>query len=256
MSFLSGFARTLQGSMAKDSDAAREMDKQRMLMELKKKYESEIVRADLTTIEGNIEKRRNQFGDVISERELSPEEADQRKAELERIKAQSRAALAGAESAEFQVENQDEILSLDMEGKRADIEQSRASTASAYESAATSRFNRGRTQTEDDRKVMEAAAELEGVLASIESDDGTSDAAQAAAIAAELEGALQSESNPDELRRKIISLKAQASRIATRARTLDSTRPNEGRGGSLFEELRRQRSLDNDEDFSVVPGGR
>lgn len=260
MSFLSGFARSLEGSMAKESDAAREMEKQRMLMELKKKYEAEIVRADLTTIEGNIEKRRNQFGDVISERELSPEEAEVRKAEIDKLKAATRSAIAGADSAEFEVENQDEILGLDMEAKRANIAQSRASAAASAESAATSRFNRSRAQTEDGRKVMEAAAELDGVLASIETDDSVSDSAQAAAIRAELSGVLDTVDDPDELRRQIIKLKAQAGRINSRAKTLDSTRPGSGGSGSEFMDLiRQQRALDggdDDENFSVVPGRR
>jgi hypothetical protein len=258
MSFLTGFAKSLQGSLAKDSDAAREMEKQRMLMELQKKYEAEIVRADLTTVEGDgaggfKEVRRNQYGDTINERVLSPEEAEERKAELDRVKAASRAAIAGADSAEFQAENQEEVFSLDMEAKRANIEQSRASAASSREAAESSRFSRSRAKTEEDRKVQDAAAQLEGMLASIEQGPDVSDEAQAQAIRAKLDAATASIDDPDLLRREIIKLTAQASRINTRARTLDSTRPSTS-GGSI---LNRIRSLDeDDENFSVVPGGR
>lgn len=257
-----GFARSLQGSMAKDSDMRRDLEKQRLLQELKKEYESQIVRADLTTVEGDgaggfREVRRNQFGDTINERILTPEEAEQRKAELERIKSESRRAGAMAESAEFQVENQEELLALDMEGKRANIEQSRASAAASRESAENSRFSRRRAAGEDDRKLKDEIAELQGTLASIENDGSVSDSALAETLAVKLERAANTIEDPDELRREVLRLKAQAKRIESRARTSDSTRRSSaGSGSALMDLIQRGRGLDQEEDFSVVPGGR
>jgi hypothetical protein len=94
--FWGGFADTLKDIRLEDRAGEKEMERQDALMRMKEKYQAKIVDSQQTTIEGTTEVRRNQFGDVISRRELSPEEADARKAQL--AKTQADAARSTAEA--------------------------------------------------------------------------------------------------------------------------------------------------------------
>lgn len=116
--FWSGFAGTMRDSRIKDRDSERDVEREDALMRLKKKYESEIVDSSQTTIEGTAEVRRNKFGDVISQRELSPDELAAKKAQLDKVAADARRAGAEADVSVKDAALYDEDRQLSLEDKK------------------------------------------------------------------------------------------------------------------------------------------
>lgn len=76
--FWAGFAETLKGRM--DARFQQDMDMQReeRLLELKKKYDREIIDPQMTKVVGNEEIHYNRYGEELSRRQLSPEELEMR----------------------------------------------------------------------------------------------------------------------------------------------------------------------------------
>lgn len=116
--FWGGFAGTLRDSRVKDEDAARQLDRDKALQELKKKYESEIVDSSQTTIEGTRRVMRNQFGDVISSTELTPDQIAAEKAKLAKVVAEGNRAVAEAEVSSKDAANYDADRQLSLEDKQ------------------------------------------------------------------------------------------------------------------------------------------
>lgn len=116
--FWGGFAGTLRDERIKDSDAARQLDRDKALQELKKKYESEIVDSSQTTIEGTRRVMRNQFGDVISSTELTPDQIAAEKAKLAKVVAEGNRAVAEAEVSSKDAANYDADRQLSLEDKK------------------------------------------------------------------------------------------------------------------------------------------
>jgi hypothetical protein len=165
-----GFARTLNENITKDRDAEREeasyARRKRMEMELEKEFGAEIIAR--TAIEGNQEIGYNQYGDRIRTRLLTAEELAERTAELNKIKADARAAEAGAGVAEKNYETYDERWSLDQEQTRAQIDSSRASAYASRVNAETNRAQLELAREANGGLPKEVAEELNEVITMIQ----------------------------------------------------------------------------------------
>lgn len=106
-SFWGGFARTMLDDRREDDKRKADFDREKNLLELRKKYEAEIVDSQQTQIEGNMEVGYNKFGTKIYERVLSPERLAERKAKLDAANAEARRAGALAGTAEAELRDYD-----------------------------------------------------------------------------------------------------------------------------------------------------
>jgi hypothetical protein len=165
-----GFARTLNENITKDRDAEREeatyARRKRMEMELEKEFGAEIIAR--TAIEGNTEVGYNRYGDRIRTRTLTAEELAQRTAELNKIKADARAAEAGAGVAERNLDTYDERWSLDKEQTRAQIDSSRASAYASRVNAETNRAQLELARSAHGGLPKEVSQELNEVITMIQ----------------------------------------------------------------------------------------
>jgi hypothetical protein len=247
--FLGGFAESLKGGIDNNLSDQREARRDRARMELEKEYAKEVVTR--TERVGDMMVSYNKYGDKVGERPLTDEE-----------RRLSAAALTEAEAtagtAKFNLDTAPELFDMRRETHRDGLATNAAQRAASAESVASSRYRRSLDERNEARAASDAAYELHGLLSSIRNEGKASDQSQAEVLGMELEQAVETISDPEELRREIIRLKAAATRIAARARTIDSTRPNSGGGqGALLELLMNNRSLDEQDDgFRVVPGGR
>jgi len=128
-SFWGGFARTMLDDRREDDKRKADFDRERNLLELRKKYESEIVDSQQTEIVGTEEVRYNKFGTEISRRALGPEQIAQRKAALEVANAEARRASALAGRAENELRDYDVDKQLERT-ERQNIQAARADQSS------------------------------------------------------------------------------------------------------------------------------
>jgi hypothetical protein len=119
MSFLGGFARSLQQGLVKDQDADRAMSREQQMAELRKKYEDELVNPSMTKVEGEEEVFFNSRGKELYRRQLSANELAENKAKLDKVSAEGRRAVAEADVSVKNAGNYDEDRRLGLEDKAA-----------------------------------------------------------------------------------------------------------------------------------------
>jgi hypothetical protein len=137
-SFLGEFARSLQTGINKNLDSARALEQQKQLMELQKKYDSELIDSQQTRVvedggefyEVTFGKRGNQLG----RRKLTPSEAAARTAADDKAKAEARRATADATRSEFEADVADDRFALDKDESAARRAASQASVAQGWAS--------------------------------------------------------------------------------------------------------------------------
>ncbi len=113
--FWGGFAKGLKGRLDQENDLELEMDKEKRLQDLKKKYEAEIIDSQQTQIVGNEEIRYNKYGTEISRRPLSPEEIAVRKAEVGKVTADARRSTTEADMSDYNYGNREEDRKLKLD---------------------------------------------------------------------------------------------------------------------------------------------
>lgn len=148
--FWGGFAGGVQKQRDVEYAEAQEEKKMRLAKELEAEYDGKLVDSSQTTYEGDFEVKRNKNGNVISRRQLAPEEIAERKARQEKLAAETRGTVARASVDEKEAKFVDRRLALDETQALASIESSRASAAGSRAAASLSqqRFDYDKTQDE------------------------------------------------------------------------------------------------------------
>ena len=154
--FWGGFASTLLDDRLDTQKRSRDLEDNEAIQKMKEKYQAKIVDSQQTTIEGTTEVRRNQFGDMIGRRELSPEEAEARKAALEKTKAETSRSVAEAGVATKDFEFYDANRQLKLDDAASVIAAREATTAQGWAGVA----NANKRLSLDEQRLGRAEADL------------------------------------------------------------------------------------------------
>lgn len=128
---LEGLGAVLVDHGQKETQFERDTKRRQLEEELKKKYEGQIIDPSQTRIEGNQEIRYNKYGEKISTRTLSPEEAEARQLELEEKRTKTQRAKAETASAEAEAKYKPRVFESTLESQAASRDASRASAENA-----------------------------------------------------------------------------------------------------------------------------
>lgn len=155
--FVGGFARAVMGRMDARHQQEMELKKARLLEELRREFEKEIIDHNATRIDGEFEIRYNKYGQEISRRRLSPEELEMRQAELSSKKASRRLTEAQATVAESEAQFAPERIGLERDRLNADIEAARGNLdANRRRIALEERQYEDSLSAAEERKIGEA----------------------------------------------------------------------------------------------------
>jgi hypothetical protein len=219
--FWGGFAGSLKEGLDKDEEEKRRGREAELAEELKAKYEARLVDSTQTTYEGNSEVRRNRFGDIISRRELSPEEAADRKAAREALAADTDKKRADADRARVEAQYADDIA-------LGNVTQSKAAAAASYASADRSRTvteREGLDRTErKEAEIQTLVNEAVQMLEAVGGTDNVSGSSSADAQMAQIQAARDS-GNVRELHNIINRIKGKYGLKLLEAKTAAETPP-------------------------------
>lgn len=253
--FWGGFASSLKERLDSDFNSEQEFKRQRMLMELKKEFEAEIIDNQLTQIEGNEEVLYNKYGEVLRRRQLSPDQIAARQAELQKVQAEARRAGAEADvkvkDSEFYDDDRKRKLDNEAADNRRADEQvgiSRGHLGVAQERLSLDRDNKDEAK---DMALDDEIAQIQGMMSAIAQGDKVSDRVRAEAANADLQAALVS-GDKRKIRSTIKRIASELQFAALRGKTAATTRA--GGGSDFLEQIRAGGGLENP-DWRATPGG-
>jgi hypothetical protein len=187
MSFLEGFAGTLHSLRMDEHRDERELKKEGALQRMKEEYERKLVDSSLTTIEGNKQITRNKFGDIVATRELSPEEAELRAAQLSKTKADAAAAEAdaGVKKKGLDYYDDDRAYGRDIQAQELALRRQQVAQGGVGNTLARERW-----EYEKNQQIPQRVNAAQSLLHRVGTSQDTSAASQARALQASLNGAL------------------------------------------------------------------
>lgn len=194
--FWGGFAGSLKDRLDDDRRAERDLEKEDKLLQLKKKYEQEIIDSSLTQIVGNEEIRYNKYGTEISRRTLNPEELAIRKAAMDKSTADARRAVTEADMSEYDYGNREEDRTYKLEDRNLEREATRARIDQGWGALDLQRERNDldKDGRKSDREYYQAQKAFGEVLTALEqapdalAADGVSSLSAGDAAIAEIEG--------------------------------------------------------------------